>query len=118
MTILFILIVLLVLLVLLVLPVRFQTLSTFSKINQIHMKIIQHLLESMKFIKIYQIYLKSHKFIIKSIKINANPSKSIQITRTCMILSSATARATAVHCYIYSVCSFHMFDPVIYILGH
>ena len=47
-----------------------------------------------------------------------NPSKSTQIARTCIKIASASARARAIHFDIYSVCSFHMFDPVIDILDH
>ena len=54
----------------------------------------------------------------KYIKIHANPSKSTEITRTCIKITSASARARAIHFYISSVCSFHMFDPAILIPDH
>ena len=117
--ILFMLFVLLVLLVFLVLPVRFPILPKSSKIHQNNVKIIQNQLTSMKCIFwFFQNFKTAHKITYKTIKINANLSKSIQITRTCMTISSASVKARAIHCYIYSVCSLHMFDHVIFILGH
>ena len=66
----------------------------------------------------------THGNQLKSIKIYQNPSKinqhlsrSSQIARTSIKVACASARARAIHFYIYSVSSFHLFDPVIFVLG-